>query len=435
MLSIAKTQFSTVIVSRLRYIANTMQFSLLAQDGAARRGTLTLAHGQVQTPAFMPVGTYGAVKSLSPDEIKNLGAHIVLGNTFHLWLRPGLETIAAHGGLHRFMGWDGPILTDSGGFQVWSLGDLRKISEEGVKFRSPVNGDACFLTPEESMRIQKVLNADIVMVFDECTPYPASVDEAQSSMELSLRWAQRSKDAFDALENLSVAEAMAMQGGNESATKIVQAVQRGADEAANAAATKPVQRNALFGIIQGGMYENLRDESLNGLVEIGFDGYAIGGLSVGEPKNDMLRILAHTVPQMPADKPRYLMGVGTPEDLIAAVTRGIDMFDCVMPTRNARNGWLFTRHGDIKLKNARYKNDTGPLDADCSCYTCRNFSRSYLHHLHRVGEILGSRLNTIHNLHYYQELMAGMRNAIEQGTLTAFSIEFAQKREGIRATT
>ena len=369
-----------------------MQFSLLAQDGAARRGTLTLAHGQVQTPAFMPVGTYGAVKSLSPDEIKDLGTHIVLGNTFHLWLRPGLETIAAHGGLHRFMGWNGPILSDSGGFQVWSLGDLRKISEEGVKFRSPVNGDACLLTPEESMRIQKVLNADIVMVFDECTPYPASVDEAQSSMELSLRWAQRSRAAHE---------------GNP---------------------------NALFGIIQGGMYEDLRDESLNGLVEIGFDGYAIGGLSVGEPKDDMLRILVHTVSQMPADKPRYLMGVGTPEDLIAAVTRGIDMFDCVMPTRNARNGWLFTRFGDIKLKNARYKNDTGPLDADCSCYTCRNFSRSYLHHLHRVSEILGSRLNTIHNLHYYQELMADMRNAIEQGTLTAFATEFAQKREGIRAT-
>jgi len=408
-----------------------MQFSLLAQDGAARRGTLTLAHGQVQTPAFMPVGTYGAVKSLSPDEIKDLGAHIVLGNTFHLWLRPGLETIAAHGGLHRFMGWSGPILTDSGGFQVWSLGDLRKISEEGVKFRSPVNGDACLLTPEESMRIQKVLNADIVMVFDECTPYPASIDEAQSSMELSLRWAQRSKDAFDAMANLSLAEAMTMQGGNESVRKIVQAVQRGADEAANAAAVKPVQRNALFGIIQGGMYEDLRGESLNGLVEIGFDGYAIGGLSVGEPKDDMLRVLAHTASQMPADKPRYLMGVGTPEDLIAAVTRGIDMFDCVMPTRNARNGWLFTRFGDIKLKNARYKNDTGPLDADCSCYTCRNFSRSYLHHLHRVGEILGSRLNTIHNLHYYQELMAGMRNAIEHGTLTAFASEFAQKREGL----
>ena len=422
---------STVIVSRLRYIANIMQFSLLAQDGAARRGTLTLAHGQVQTPAFMPVGTYGAVKSLSPDEIKDLGTHIVLGNTFHLWLRPGLETIAAHGGLHRFMGWNGPILTDSGGFQVWSLGDLRKISEEGVKFRSPVNGDACLLTPEESMHIQKVLNADIVMVFDECTPYPASIDEAQSSMELSLRWAQRSKDAFDALANLSVAEAMTMQGGNESVRKIVQAVQRGADEAANTAAAKPVQRNALFGIIQGGMYEDLRDESLNGLVEIGFDGYAIGGLSVGEPKDDMLRVLAHTAAQMPADKPRYLMGVGTPEDLIAAVTRGIDMFDCVMPTRNARNGWLFTRFGDIKLKNARYKNDSGPLDADCSCYTCRNFSRSYLHHLHRVGEILGSRLNTIHNLHYYQELMAGMRNAIEQGTLTAFASEFAQKREGL----
>ncbi len=366
-----------------------MQFSLINQDGAARRGTLKLAHGEVQTPAFMPVGTYGSVKSLSPNEIRDIGAHIILGNTFHLWLRPGLEVIAAHGGLHQFMSWDGPILTDSGGFQVWSLGDLRKISEEGVKFRSPINGDSCFLTPEESMRIQKVLNSDIVMIFDECTPYPATHLEANESMQLSLRWAARSKAAHQ---------------GNP---------------------------NALFGIVQGGMYEDLRDVSLNGLVEIGFDGYAIGGLSVGEPKEDMLRILAHTAPQMPKDKPRYLMGVGTPEDLVAAVTEGIDMFDCVMPTRNARNGWLFTRHGDIKIKNARYRSDTGPLDPDCACYTCRNFTRGYLHHLYRLGEILGARLNTIHNLHYYQELMAGMRNAIEQGTFAGFVEEFKRQRSSL----
>ncbi|MDP1766199.1 MAG: tRNA guanosine(34) transglycosylase Tgt, partial [Methylotenera sp.] len=296
------------------------------------------------------------------------------------------EVIAAHGGLHKFMGWDGPILTDSGGFQVWSLGALRKISEEGVKFRSPINGDSCFLTPEESMRIQKVLNSDIVMIFDECTPYPATIKEANDSMQLSLRWARRSKDAHQ---------------GN---------------------------RNALFGIIQGGMYEELRDVSLAGLTDIDFDGYAIGGLSVGEPKEDMLRILAHTAPKMPVNKPRYLMGVGTPEDLVAAVSQGIDMFDCVMPTRNARNGWLFTQYGDIKIKNTRYKTDTQPLDADCSCYTCKNFSRAYLHHLHRVGEILGSRLNTIHNLHYYQVLMAGMRSAIETGTFEVFKQEFAVKR-------
>jgi queuine tRNA-ribosyltransferase len=363
-----------------------MRFSLIKQHGAARRGTVHLAHGEVQTPAFMPVGTYGSVKAMDPDEIREIGAHILLGNTFHLWLRPGLDVIAAHGGLHQFMGWDGPILTDSGGFQVWSLGELRKISEEGVKFRSPINGDSCFLTPEESMRIQKVLNSDIVMIFDECTPYPASHDEARDSMQLSLRWARRSKEAHM---------------GNP---------------------------NALFGIIQGGMYEDLRDESLAGLVDIGFDGYAIGGLSVGEPKEDMLRILAHTAPKLPADKPRYLMGVGTPEDLVAAVSRGVDMFDCVMPTRNARNGWLFTRHGDIKLKNAKYKMDTGPLDPDCQCYTCRHFSRAYLHHLHRLGEILGARLNTIHNLHYYQELMAGMRLAIEEDRFDRFVTEFAQQR-------
>lgn len=368
-----------------------MQFTLHKQDGLARRGTVHLAHGDVQTPAFMPVGTYGTVKAMSPLELNDIDAHIVLGNTFHLWLRPGLEVIAAHGGLHKFMGWDKPILTDSGGFQVWSLGDLRKISEEGVKFRSPINGDSCFLTPEESMRIQRVLNSDIVMIFDECTPYPATHKEANDSMQLSLRWAKRSKQAHQ---------------GNP---------------------------NALFGIIQGGMYEDLRDVSLQGLVDIDFDGFAIGGLSVGEPKEDMLRILAHTAPKMPANKPRYLMGVGTPEDLVAAVSQGVDMFDCVMPTRNARNGWLFTQYGDIKIKNAFYKQDTAPLDADCTCYTCQNFTRAYLHHLHKVGEILGARLNTIHNLHYYQILMQSMRSAIENGTFETFKLEFARKRAQLQS--
>ena len=368
-----------------------MQFTLHKQDGLARLGTVHLAHGDVQTPAFMPVGTYGTVKAMSPLELNDIDAHIVLGNTFHLWLRPGLEVIAAHGGLHKFMGWDKPILTDSGGFQVWSLGDLRKISEEGVKFRSPINGDSCFLTPEESMRIQRVLNSDIVMIFDECTPYPATHKEANDSMQLSLRWAKRSKQAHQ---------------GNP---------------------------NALFGIIQGGMYEDLRDVSLQGLVDIDFDGFAIGGLSVGEPKEDMLRILAHTAPKMPANKPRYLMGVGTPEDLVAAVSQGVDMFDCVMPTRNARNGWLFTQYGDIKIKNAFYKQDTAPLDADCTCYTCQNFTRAYLHHLHKVGEILGARLNTIHNLHYYQILMQSMRSAIENGTFETFKLEFARKRAQLQS--
>lgn len=381
-----------------------MQFTLHKIDGRARRGTVHLAHGDVQTPAFMPVGTYGTVKAMSPLELAEIDAHIVLGNTFHLWLRPGLEVIAAHGGLHKFMGWNKPILTDSGGFQVWSLGAMRKISEEGVKFQSPINGDTCFLTPEESMHIQKVLNADIVMIFDECTPYPATHKEASDSMQLSLRWAKRSKDEFVRLQNLSVSQAMSMQGG------------------------KDEERNALFGIIQGGMFEDLRDVSLNGLKDIDFDGFAIGGLSVGEPKQDMLRILAHTAPQMPHTKPRYLMGVGTPEDLVEAVAQGIDMFDCVMPTRNARNGWLFTQYGDIKIKNAGYKHDLKPLDSDCTCYTCRNFTRAYLHHLHKVGEILGARLNTIHNLHYYQYLMQGMRGAIEVGNFEAFKTTFKTKR-------
>jgi queuine tRNA-ribosyltransferase len=368
-----------------------MQFTLHKTDGLARRGTLALTHGNMETPAFMPVGTYGTVKAMSPLELKEIGAHIILGNTFHLWLRPGLDVIAAHGGLHKFMGWDKPILTDSGGFQVFSLGAMRKISEEGVKFKNPINGDTCFLTPEESMHIQKVLNSDIVMIFDECTPYPATHKEASDSMQLSLRWAKRSKEAHQ---------------GNE---------------------------NALFGIIQGGMYEDLRDISLNGLTEIDFDGFAIGGLSVGEPKEDMQRILAYTAPKMPQNKPRYLMGVGTPEDLVAAVSQGIDMFDCVMPTRNARNGWLFTQYGDVKIKNAFYKNDLRPLDADCTCYTCQNFTRAYLHHLHKVGEILGARLNTIHNLHYYQVLMQGMRDAIENGTFETFKLEFATKRSQLQS--
>ena len=367
-----------------------MQFTLHKTDGLARRGTINLAHGDMQTPAFMPVGTYGTVKAMSPLELTEIDAHIVLGNTFHLWLRPGLEVIAAHGGLHQFMGWDKPILTDSGGFQVWSLGKLRKISEEGVKFQNPINGDTCFLTPEESMRIQKVLNSDIVMIFDECTPYPATHQQASDSMQLSLRWAKRSKDAH-----------VNDNGGNN---------------------------NALFGIIQGGMFEDLRDVSLAGLTDIDFDGFAIGGLSVGEPKADMLRILAHTAPKMPHNKPRYLMGVGTPEDLVAAVSQGIDMFDCVMPTRNARNGWLFTQYGDIKIKNAGYKTDIRPLDANCTCYTCQNFSRAYLHHLQKVGEILGARLNTIHNLHYYQVLMQDMRSSIENATFDAFVIDFKHKR-------
>ncbi len=365
-----------------------MQFELLKTDGQARRGTLTLAHGTVQTPVFMPVGTYGTVKAMTPQSLHDIGAQICLGNTFHLWLRPGLEVIRAHGGLHDFMGWNKPILTDSGGFQVFSLGALRKITEEGVKFSSPIDGAKLFLTPEESMRIQHTLNSDIVMIFDECTPYPATVDEAAKSMRLSLRWAQRSIDEHRHLGN----------------------------------------GNALFGIVQGGMYETLRDESLAGLDEMGFDGMAIGGLSVGEPKEDMARILAHTAPKLPAHKPRYLMGVGTPEDLVHAVSQGIDMFDCVMPTRNARNGHLFTRYGDLKIKNAIHRQDTGPLDPSCDCYTCRNFSRAYLHHLFRAGEILGSMLNTIHNLHYYQVLMAELRAAIEEGRLQPHMENFHRDR-------
>ena len=365
-----------------------MKYELITTDGAARRGRLTLAHGVVETPVFMPVGTYGTVKAMTPQSLAEIGAQICLGNTFHLWLRPGLDVIREFGGLHKFMGWDKPILTDSGGFQVFSLGELRKITEEGVKFSSPIDGAKLFLTPEESMRIQHVLNSDIVMIFDECTPYPATRDDAAKSMRLSMRWAQRSRDEHNRLGNT----------------------------------------NALFGIVQGGMYEDLRDESLAGLDQIGFDGMAIGGLSVGEPKEDMARILAHTAPRLPTQKPRYLMGVGTPEDLVNAVQAGIDMFDCVMPTRNARNGHLFTRFGDVKIKNAAHRHDTRPLDESCDCYTCRNFSRAYLHHLFRAGEILGSMLNTIHNLHYYQTVMRELRAAIEASTLAAHVERFRTDR-------
>ncbi len=359
-----------------------MKFKLIEHDGLARRGTLTLAHGEVETPAFMPVGTYGAVKAMSPADLQATDAHIVLGNTFHLWLRPGLEVIEAHGGLHDFMAWQQPILTDSGGFQVFSLGKLRKITEQGVEFRSPINGDRCFLTPEESIRIQRTLNSDIVMIFDECTPYPADEATARISMELSLRWAERSKQAH---------------AGNH---------------------------NALFGIIQGGMHENLRDHSSTALQQIGFDGYAIGGLSVGEPKEDMLRILRHTAPQLPEDKPRYLMGVGTPADIVNAVAQGVDMFDCVLPTRNARNGWLYTRNGILKLRNSQYRLDMSAPDENCGCYTCRNFTRAYLHHLQRINEILGSHLNTVHNLFYYQQLMSEIREAIENRQFEEFAREF-----------
>jgi queuine tRNA-ribosyltransferase len=381
-----------------------MRLESRATAGAARRGRLSLAHGSVDTPVFMPVGTYGTVKAMSPAELEAIGARIVLGNTFHLWLRPGLEVIAAHGGLHRFMAWERPILTDSGGFQVFSLGKLRKVQEQGVAFASPVNGDRLFLTPETSMEIQHTLGSDVVMVFDECTPYPAPRDDVASSMQLSLRWARRSRERFDALQ---------------------------ADGDEPARAPRPGQ--CLFGIVQGGMHDDLRDESLAGLLDIGFDGYAIGGLSVGEPKDEMLRVLARTAPRLPAAHPRYLMGVGTPEDLVAGVAAGIDMFDCVLPTRNARNGWLFTRFGDIRLRNARYRTDTAPLDPTCTCYTCTHFSRAYLHHLQRVNEILGARLATVHNLHYYQALMAGLRGAIASGTLEAFVATFHAERAALAA--
>lgn len=363
-----------------------MQFELDRQEGQARRGRLRFPRGTVETPAFMPVGTYGTVKGMLPRDIEAIGAQIILGNTFHLMLRPGTEVIKAHGDLHDFMQWSGPILTDSGGFQVFSLGDIRKITEEGVSFRSPIDGSPVFLGPEEAMQVQRDLGSDIVMIFDECTPYPATEDEARKSMELSLRWAARSKTAHG---------------------------------------ERP---SALFGIVQGGMYGSLRRESLAGLLGIGFDGYAIGGLSVGEPKEDMLRVLSGLTPHMPKDKPRYLMGVGKPEDLVEGVRRGVDMFDCVMPTRNARNGHFFTREGVIKIRNARHRHDTGPLDPSCDCYTCQNFSRSYLHHLDKCGEMLGAQLGTIHNLRHYQSLMAGLRAALDKGELESFVADFYQAR-------
>jgi queuine tRNA-ribosyltransferase len=366
-----------------------MRFEVLARAGAARRARLTLAHGIVETPVFMPVGTYGAVKAMSPAELDDIGAQIILGNTFHLWLRPGTDVVAAHGGLHGFAGWQRPILTDSGGFQVFSLGALRKVREDGVEFASPVNGDRLLLTPERSMEIQRALDSDVVMTLDECTAHPATRDETARSMGLSMRWAARSKAAH-------------------------------ADN-----------RNALFGIVQGGMHEDLRDESIQALTSIGFDGYAIGGLSVGEPKPEMLRVLAHTAPRLPHDKPRYLMGVGTPEDLVAGVCAGIDMFDCVLPTRNARNGWLFTRHGDVRIRNARHRSDLAPVDPTCACYTCRHFSRSYLHHLQKINEILGARLATLHNLFYYMTLMAELRDAIAAGSLATYATAFAASRSSL----
>ena len=370
-----------------------LKFDLHKTEGHARRGTLTLNHGVVQTPVFMPVGTYGTVKGVMPKSLEDMGAQIILGNTFHLWMRPGLDVMAQFGGLHRFENWHKPILTDSGGFQVWSLGEMRKISEEGVKFASPVNGDRLFLTPEISMQIQTTLNSDIVMQFDECTPYDVkghitTEREARSSMELSLRWARRCRDEFARLEN----------------------------------------PNALFGIVQGGMFENLRQESLDQLVAMDFPGYAVGGVSVGEPKDEMLRIMAHTPHRLPAHKPRYLMGVGTPEDLVEGVAQGVDMFDCVMPTRNARNGHLFTRFGDLKIRNARHKSDERPLDETCSCYTCKNFSRAYLHHLDRCGEMLGPMLTTIHNLHYYLNLMQEIRDALDAGRFAEFRARFKADR-------
>jgi len=371
----------------------SLEFTVKKTAGKARRGEMKLNHGTVQTPIFMPVGTYGTVKAMAPNELEEIGSQIILGNTFHLWLRPGLDVIEKHGGLHQFMGWNKPILTDSGGFQVFSLKGLRKITEEGVKFASPINGDKLFLTPEVSMQIQRVLNSDIVMVFDECTPYkindrPATEEEAAKSMRMSLRWARRSKEEFVRLGN----------------------------------------PNALFGIVQGGMYEHLRLESLQGLKEIGFHGYAVGGLSVGEPKEEMHRIMEKIVWQLPQDKPRYLMGVGTPEDLVEGVSQGIDMFDCVMPTRNARNGWLFTRYGDVKIRNSKYKDDLRPLDPTCDCYACKHFSRAYLHHLQKVNEILGARLNTIHNLHYYLHLMQEIRDALDADRFEEWREEFYANR-------
>lgn len=386
-----------------------MKFNLLSTHGAARRAQLLFKRGSIETPVFMPVGTYGTVKAMTPDELKSIGAEIILGNTFHLMLRPGTDVIEAHGDLHDFMQWDKPILTDSGGFQVWSLGagsEKRtveagksktrpaKITEQGVHFQSPVDGRKIFMGPEESMQIQHALGSDIVMIFDECTPYPATVAQAQQSMELSLRWAERSKVEFDKLK----------ADGSE-------------------------RNEALFGIVQGGMYPDLRQQSIEGLKNIGFDGYAIGGLSVGEPKDEMMHTLDNLAAHMPDDAPRYLMGVGTPEDLVESVRRGVDMFDCVMPTRNARNGYLFTSSGMVRIRNGQYQMDTNPLDAECRCYTCQNYSRSYLRHLDKTGEILGARLNTIHNLHYYVHLMAAMRKALENDIFTDFLEDFYAKRQ------
>lgn len=368
-----------------------MEFSVKATDGLARSGVLSFPRGHVHTPAFMPVGTYGSVKGLNPEQIAGTGAEILLGNTFHLMLRPGTDIIQAHGDLHDFMGWDKPILTDSGGFQVFSLGSMRKITEEGVSFKSPVDGDAVFLGPESAIQVQQQLGSDIIMIFDECTPYPVSHEGAAESMRLSLRWASRCREAH----------------GDHP--------------------------GALFGIVQGGMYEDLRHESLDQLRSIGFDGYAIGGLSVGEPKDLMAEVIGFTAPHMPQDKPRYLMGVGTPQDIVHAVQQGIDMFDCVMPTRNARNGYLFTSRGLLKLRNSRYRSDTGPLDPECDCYTCRNFSRSYLHHLDKCKEMLGAQLNTLHNLRFYQNLMGDLRQAIEQGRLSAFAREFTESQQQLAA--
>jgi queuine tRNA-ribosyltransferase len=364
----------------------SMQFLLHATDGSARQGELVFSRGRVQTPAFMPVGTYGTVKAMTSEELTGLGAEIILGNTFHLMLRPGTDIIRQHGDLHDFMHWQRPILTDSGGFQVFSLGAMRKISEAGVQFRSPVDGSPVFMGPEESMAVQRILGSDIVMIFDECTPYPADFAQAAQSMRLSLRWAERSKQAH---------------GDNPA---------------------------ALFGIVQGGVHESLRQESAAGLRALGFDGYAIGGLSVGEPKEDRARILEALTPHLPGDRPRYLMGVGTPEDILDAVLTGVDLFDCVMPTRNARNGHLFTRSGDIRIRNSQYQHDTRPLDESCGCYTCRHYSRSYLRHLDKCGEILGARLNTIHNLYFYQSLMADIRAAIATGTLGPFAAKFRMGR-------
>lgn len=374
-----------------------MKFKLSSVDGRARRGRLEFERGQAETPTFMPVGTYGTVKSVTPEEVAESGASILLGNTFHLWLRPGTDIIKKHGDLHDFMQWQGPILTDSGGFQVFSLAKLRKISENGVTFRSPVDGSQVFLNPEVSMQVQHALGSDIVMSFDECTPYPATEQQARESMLLSMRWAARSRDEFNRIQNTDVANP-----------------------------------NALFGIVQGGTFSALREESSHALAHTGFEGYALGGLAVGEPPEERERVLHETTEFLPSDKPRYLMGVGKPEDIVAAVGQGVDMFDCVLPTRNARNDFLYTRNGDLRLRNARFREDTRPIDESCQCYTCQHYSRSYLYHLSKCGEILGSRLNTLHNLYYYQELMSGIRDSIERQQFDQFVTNFHAQRQGLK---